>query len=98
MPNSIKLESVSDKEYKQIMGIYKVLSIVSVTTLAGGLAGLALKHFGVPGSSALVHEIFEYSKPAAMLGGISTLYSGLVYWGNKALNTKSNEIEYSLKN
>ncbi len=96
------IEAVYDNEYKFFQKLYKYGSIAGLTVLTAGLGGLALKHFGVPESSELVHKIMECSAPAVLFGGMFTAYFGLPYIGNKILNKRSNDLlkqgnDYSLK-
>lgn len=84
----VNIESVSEKDYKQVMNLYKGFTIGGLAVLAGGLAGIALNHFGVPESSGLVQEIIKHSEEFAIIGGASSLYCGLQYLTNRSLNKK----------
>jgi hypothetical protein len=83
----VNIEVVNDKEYKHTMDIYKGFTIGGLTVLAGGLAGIALKHFGVE-SSGLVQEIIKHSEEFVIVGGASSLYCGLQYLTNRSINKK----------
>lgn len=96
------IEVVVDKEYKFFQKLNKYFSIAGLTALTAGLGGLALKHFGVPENSELVHKIMECSSPAVLFGGLFTVYFGLPYIGNKIVNKNSERVskqkdDYSLK-
>lgn len=90
MPTTIpQLYSVSENEYKNILNIFKGLTIAGGVATAVGLVAIVTDHFLGPESSETIKTFASSGIPLLIGGGISLAYGAPNYFGNKSLNRQT---------
>lgn len=83
-----QLYSVSEREYRNLLKLFKGFAIAGATATAVGLAGIVANQFITPESSETIRNLASYGLPTFVIGGFAMLYGGANYLANKSLEKK----------